>query len=175
MGQIVSCSGAAKPKNRAVNDGDIAALADVSEEWADYAAQYDLEVCYHIHTNSTMDSIEDWTKYMNLLKKCKLCIDVSHAALWGDDPVESIQRYKDQLIYVHLQDYANYSGGNDTGWQVNWVDVGGGTEIDFPGVMRTLGDIGYNRWVTACPGKLEDRLDEDRMKVNRRYLRQLGY
>ncbi len=167
--------GAAKPKNRAINDGDIAALADVSEEWAEYAAQYNLEVCYHIHTNTTIDSIEDWAKYVTLLRKCKLCIDVSHVALWGGNPVESILRYKEHLIYVHLQDYANYSGDKDTNWKVNWVDVGAGTEIDFPGIMRTLEEISYNRWITACPGQVENRSDEDRMKVNRTYLRQLGY
>ena len=56
--------GAGKPKDRPVNSEDLAALADVSEEWAEYASQYGLEVCYHIHTNTTVDSIDDWAKYM---------------------------------------------------------------------------------------------------------------
>jgi inosose dehydratase len=167
--------GAGKPQDRPVNDDDIAALADVSEEWAEYAGQYDLEVCYHIHTNTTIDSIEDWAKYMSLLRKCKLCIDVSHSALWGYDPVESIKRYKDQLIYVHLQDYASYAGGDGESYDVNWVDVGSGTVMDFPKIMKTLEDIGYDRWVTACPGQIEDRSDQDRMRVNREYLQQMGY
>lgn len=167
--------GAGKPQDRPVNDDDIAALADVSEEWAEYAGQYDLEVCYHIHTNTTIDSIEDWAKYMSLLRKCKLCIDVSHSALWGYDPVESIKRYKDQLIYVHLQDYASYSGGNGDSYDVNWVDVGSGTVMDFPKIMKTLEEIEYDRWVTACPGQIEDRSDRERMDVNRKYLQQLGY
>jgi sugar phosphate isomerase/epimerase len=112
---------------------------------------------------------------MSLLRKCKLCIDVSHSALWGYDPVESIKRYKDQLIYVHLQDYANYSGGEGESYDVNWVDVGSGTVMDFPKIMTTLEDIGYDRWVTACPGQIEDRSDQERMQVNRGYLQQLGY
>ena len=84
--------GAGKPKDRPVDSTDLAALADVSEDWAEYAAQYGLDVCYHIHTNTTVDSIDDWAKYMSLLRKCKLCIDVSHSALWGYDPIESIRR-----------------------------------------------------------------------------------
>ena len=167
--------GAGKPKDRPVSDADIAALADVSEAWAEYAAQYNLEVCYHIHTNTTIDSIGDWAKYMSLLKKCKLCIDVSHAALWGYDPVQAIRRYKDQLNYVHLQDYGSASGGGDTPYEVNWVDVGGGTAMNFPAIMKTLADIGFDRWVTACPGQVENRSDEERMRVNREYLRSLGY
>ena len=167
--------GAGKPQDRPVDDSDIAALAEVSEEWADYAYQYDLEVCYHIHTNTTVDSIADWAKYMSLLRKCKLCIDVSHSALWGYDPVESIRKYKDALIYVHLQDYGSTSGGGDKPYQVDWVDVGGGTVMDFPKIMKTLEEIGYNRWVTACPGQDSGYSDEERMHINRRYLRKLGY
>jgi inosose dehydratase len=167
--------GAGKPRDDNASYDHIAALADVSEEWAEYAAQYDLEVCYHIHTNTTVDSIEDWAKYMSLLRKCKLCIDVSHSALWGYDPMESIRRYKEQLIYVHLQDYVSFSGGDGRDYQVNWVDIGGGSALDFPQIMETLKSIGYNRWITACPGEVENRTDEERMQANREYLRQLGY
>ena len=167
--------GAGKPQDRPVNHSDLAALADVSEEWAEYAAQYGLEVCYHIHTNTTVDSIDDWAKYMSLLRKCKLCIDVSHSALWGYDPIESIRRYSDVLVYVHLQDYAGYTGGDGNSYDVDWVDVGAGTVMDFPGIMSTLEELNYDRWVTACPGQLEERSDLERMTVNREYLRKLGY
>ncbi len=167
--------GAAKPEGRAVEHSDIAALADVSEEWAAYAAQYDLDVCYHIHTNTTIDSINDWAKYMSLLRKCKLCIDVSHSALWGFNPIESIRRYNEALVYVHLQDYCSATGGNGTPYDVEWVDVGGGTVMDFPGIISTLEKLGYDRWVTACPGQVESRSDVERMSINREYLRGLGY
>jgi sugar phosphate isomerase/epimerase len=58
---------------------------------------------------------------------------------------------------------------------VDWVDVGGGTVMDFPKIMKTLEDIGYDRWITACPGQDGDYSDEERMRVNRGYLRELGY
>jgi len=167
--------GAAKPKDRAVNNADLVALAEVSEGWAEYAAQYPLEVCYHIHTNTTVDSVEDWAKYMSLLRRCKLCIDVSHSALWGYDPVESIRRYREVLIYVHLQDYCGATGGGGTPYAVDWVDVGGGGVIDFPKIMTTLAALNYDRWITACPGQIETRSDIERMSINRKYLRRLGY
>ncbi len=167
--------GTGKPSDRPISNSDLAKLADVSEEWAEYASRYGLDVCYHIHTNTTVDSIEDWAKYMSLLRKCKLCIDVSHSALWGFDPIESIRRYKDVLVYVHLQDYSGFIGGDDSSYNVDWVDVGGGTAMDFPGIMSTLEELNYDRWITACPGMVEDRSDEERMTVNREYLRQLGY
>lgn len=167
--------GAGKPSDRVVDNTDLAKLADVSEDWAEYASQYGLDVCYHIHTNTTVDSIEDWAKYMSLLRKCKLCIDVSHSALWGFDPKDSIRRYKDVLVYVHLQDYSNYTGGDGDSYNVDWVDVGGGNVMDFPGIMSTLEEVEYDRWITACPGMVEERTDDERMTINREYLRQLGY
>ena len=112
---------------------------------------------------------------MSLLRKCKLCIDVSHSALWGYDPIASIRRYSDVLVYVHLQDYSGYTGGDGNSYDVDWVDVGAGNVMDFPGIMSTLAELNYDRWITACPGMVEDRSDEERMTVNRAYLRQLGY
>ncbi|MDP6175690.1 MAG: TIM barrel protein, partial [Rhodospirillales bacterium] len=75
-----------KPEGRPVSEGDIKATAEGAEAWAEYAGQFDLEISYHIHTNTLIDSIEDWKHYMGLLDKAKLCIDVSHAQLWGYDP-----------------------------------------------------------------------------------------
>ena len=46
--------------------------------------------------------------------------------------------------------------------------------MDFPKIMTTLEEIGYDRWVTACPGQIEDRSDRERMDVNRKYLQELG-
>lgn len=157
--------GGAKPKDRAVNDADIQALVELSDELADYASQYKLDVSYHIHTGTTIDSIEDWKKFMSQIKKCKLCIDVSHSALWGYNPSESIKRYKDRLVYMHLQDYLH----------PDWVELGEGNILDFPAALKTLEEIGYNRWVITCPGQASNRSDFERMKINREYLRGLGY
>ena len=70
-----------KPEGRPVTRGDIKAAAEGAERWAEYAAQLGLELSYHIHTNLLVDSSEEWTYYMSLLDKAKLCIDVSHAQL----------------------------------------------------------------------------------------------
>jgi sugar phosphate isomerase/epimerase len=85
-----------KPEKRPVTRGDIKAAAEGAEEWADYAAQFGLELSYHIHTNLLVDTIEDWKYYMSLLDKAKLCIDVSHAELWGYDAVESLRDFRSQ-------------------------------------------------------------------------------
>ena len=58
---------------------------------------------------------------------------------------------------------------------VDWVDVSDRDAIDFTRIMSILEELNYERWITACPGTVEGRTDEERMTVNREYLRQLGY
>jgi sugar phosphate isomerase/epimerase len=169
-----------KPEGRAVTYDDIAAAAEGAEEWAEYAASMGLEISYHIHTNLLVDSVEDWKTYMSLLNKAKLCIDVSHAQLWGYDPVESLRDFKDKLNYVHLQDYSSTSRRADGYYLPKWVDVGQGQNVDFPAVKNVLEEIGFDRWVTGCPGETipgqEDPISEARRSKRMvEYLRGIGY
>ena len=168
-----------KPEGRAVTHDDVKAAAEGAEAWADYAAQFGLELTYHIHTNLLVDSIEEWKLYMSHLDKAKLCIDVSHAKLWGYDPVESLRDFKDQLNYVHLQDYSSTSRREDGYYLPVWVDVGQAENVDFPGVRRVLEEIGYRRWVTGCPGAPvpgDTPISEaQRSRRMVEYLREIGY
>lgn len=170
----------AKPKGRAVNDNDLQAAAEGADMWAEYAAQFGLELSYHIHTNQLVDSVEDWKRYMAYLKTAKLCIDVSHAELWGYDPIDSIKDFSAQLNYIHLQDYASCQRDPDGYYRPEWVDVGAGASQDFAGILKTLKDMKFERWVTSCPGELvpgyEEPISQARQSKNMRdYLRGLGY
>lgn len=169
-----------KPQGRPVSQDDIKAAAEGAEAWADYAAQYGLELSYHIHTNLLVDSSEDWRTYMSLLDKAKLCIDVSHAQLWGYDPVQSIRDFKEQLNYVHLQDYSSSTRRADGYYDPAWVSVGEAEKCDFPAIAKVLEEIGYDRWVTGCPGvPTPGREDPMSMAQDSKamydYMRRVGY
>ncbi|RLT43081.1 MAG: sugar phosphate isomerase/epimerase [Chloroflexi bacterium] len=142
-----------KPDGRAVTDDDVKAAAEGAAMWAEYAAQLGLEISYHIHTNLLVDSIEHWKLYMANTGKGKLCIDVSHAQLWGYNPVASFKDFASQLNYVHLQDWSSTSRREDGFYDPIWCQVGEGKEIDFVAIKGALDAIGYKRWVTACPGQ----------------------
>jgi len=168
-----------KPEGRPVAEEDIRMAAEGAERWADYAAQYGLEISYHIHTNTLVDSVDDWKLYMSLLQRARLCIDVSHAHLWGYEPGQAIRDFRHQLNYVHLQDYASTTRAEDGRYLPVWCDVGQAESVDFRSTLKALGDIGYERWVTACPG---DPIPGDgpaeeasRSAGMVSYLRDLGY
>jgi sugar phosphate isomerase/epimerase len=166
-----------KPEGRPVSKDDIKAAAEGAEMWAEYAEPMGLELSYHIHTNLLVDSTEDWQYYMSLLKKAKLCIDVSHAQLWDYDPVQSLRDFRSQLNYVHLQDYSSTSRREDGYYLPVWCDVGAAANVDFPAVRKVLEEIGYNRWVTAVPGEpIVDPISEAKRSANTvKYLESIGY
>ena len=171
-----------KPEGRSVNADDIKRSAEAADAWAEYAAQYDLELSYHIHTNLLVDSKEDWQLYTRHLEKAKLCIDVSHAQLWGYDAAQSLRDFQEQLNYVHLQDWAdeNITRDEDGRFMPKWVSVGIAEALDFPALATVLSDMGYDRWVTACPGappyEGEDALHEaTRSAKMYQYCRDAGY
>ncbi len=170
----------AKPEGRPVSQDDLKAAADGAEAWAEYAASLGLELSYHIHTNLLVDSVDDWRMYMKRLNKAKLCIDVSHAQLWGYDPVDSIRDFRSQLNYIHLQDYSSTSRRDDGYYLPVWCDVGQAASVDFPAVRNVLEEIKFDRWVTACPGEPIPGADDVVSEARRSkrmvdYLRGIGY
>ena len=169
-----------KPEGRPVSDEDVRAAAESADEWAEYAAQFGLELTYHIHTNLLVDSIDHWKLYMASLRTAKLCIDVSHAQLWGYDPVASLLDFRAQLNYVHLQDWSTTSRRVDGFYDPQWCQVGEHENVDFPAIKVALDGIDYERWVTACPGKPIPGRDDPMSEAERSegmvtYLRGIGY
>ena len=168
-----------KPEGRTVTDADVIAAAEGADAWAEYAAQLGLELTYHIHTNLLVDNIAHWRLYMQHLDKAKLCIDVSHAELWGYDPVASLRDFASQLNYVHLQDYASCTVRKEGEYNPEWVAVGQAECLDFGGVRDVLHDIDYNRWVTGCPGAPppgDDAVSEaKRSKAMFEYMKRMGF
>ncbi|MEE2657015.1 MAG: sugar phosphate isomerase/epimerase [Candidatus Latescibacterota bacterium] len=169
-----------KPEDREVTDDDIKQAAEGAEAWGEYAAGLGLEISYHIHTNCLVDNIEHWKLYMSLLSKTKLCIDVSHADLWGYDPVASIVDFWSQLNYIHLQDYSSCTRAESGRYEPVWVSVGEAESSDFGAIMKTLDERGFDRVVTCCPGEPpregEDPISEAKRSAGmRNYVRSLGY
>lgn len=165
-----------KPRGRPVTTADLRAAAEAADAWAEYGAACGVELSYHIHTNTLVDSVADWRTYVGLLERARLCIDVSHAQLWGADPVAALREFAPRLNYVHLQDYASTSRDPDGAYQPVWCDVGAAEAVDFAAVMAALVEIGYRRWVTACPRRGDAAFAEaQRSRATRDYLRRLGH
>lgn len=77
-----------------------------------------------------------YEKIKNLDKRIGICNDIGHTMRAGIDPAESVKRYADRLLDVHIKDVteATANGRN--------VEVGRGV-IDIPALLETLIKIGY--------------------------------
>ena len=69
-------------------------------------------------------------------KHLGLCIDIGHTTRTGTDPVQACRQFRDRLYDLHVKDLAVKTEKDSQ------VEVGRGV-LDFPGLFRTLIDIGY--------------------------------
>ncbi len=150
--------------DQATTDDDLKRMAAVYDDLSVYGESLGVTVTFHPHINHLVDSADEWRRFMGFLQHCRLCLDMSHAVHWGYDPVQAVRDFADRLAYVHLHDYKD--GGT--------VELGEGPMCDYPAFLQTLAEVGYQNWITVCPGQTV-RSDREKMQINRAYLRCIGY
>ncbi len=101
--------------------------------------QYDISVAIHNHgpgdkTYPTPASA--YEKIKSLDGRIGLCNDVGHTKRAGVDPSESVTKYADRLLDVHMKDVSEAAAKG------RGLEVGRGV-IDIPRLIRTLIEIGY--------------------------------
>ena len=101
--------------------------------------EYDISVAIHNHgpgdkTYPTPASAYERIKSLD--RRIGLCNDVGHTKRAGVDPSESISKYADRLLDVHMKDVSEATARG------RGVEVGRGV-IDIPRLVRTLVKIGY--------------------------------
>jgi sugar phosphate isomerase/epimerase len=114
---------------------DPAALDTIEE----MAKTYDIKVAIHNHGPEDKHWPRPADAYAAIKSRDKrmgLCIDVGHTLRTGTDPVQSCREFKDRLYDMHVKDLAVKTDRDSQ------VEVGRGV-IDFPGLFRTLIEIGY--------------------------------
>jgi sugar phosphate isomerase/epimerase len=81
-------------------------------------------------------------------------LDVGHAAVYGEDPRESIEKAAGHITGVHLEDIAGGVRGK------HYHLVPGDGDIDFAAVFDALDGVGYDGFVTLELYTYPDRPDE---------------
>lgn len=101
--------------------------------------EYDIKVA--IHNHGPTDKVyptpaSAYERIKELDPRIGLCDDIGHTMRAGVDPSESVEKFADRLLDVHLKD-VNAATAKGTG-----VEVGRGV-IDIPEFLRTLIRIKY--------------------------------
>ena len=158
--------GGKRVHRRFPSEDEFRRLGELGEELVEYAVPFGLTVAYHAHPLCTVESEEEQDRMLAYAPRVKVCVDVSVAALMGEDAVGQIRKYGDRIAYVHMKDWA----------RGKFVPMGRGTVgLDFGRVRETLNEIGYRGWVM---GELSTYADYDAAEAcrdNMAYLRSVGY
>jgi sugar phosphate isomerase/epimerase len=116
-------------------DPDPAALDTIEQ----MAKTYDIKVAIHNHGPENKNWPRPQDAYVAVKSRDKrlgLCIDIGHTLRTGTDPAQACRECKDRLYDMHVKDLKVKTDKDSQ------TEVGRGV-IDFPGLFRTLIDIGY--------------------------------
>lgn len=144
---------------------EYADLAGFCEQLACYGAERGVTVAYHPHVACTIETEAEIDGLLNQTSTLQLCLDASHIALVGEDPIAHLRKYRARTGYVHLKDWA----------RGKFVELGQGTlDIDFPAILRHLEDQGFAGWVVIEQSR-SDISPLHSAQLNAEYLKALGY
>jgi len=157
--------GGARLRYRPPSDAEYQELTGFCEELAQFGEEHGVTVAYHPHVACTIETSEEIQKLLSGSDRLRLCLDASHIALVGEDPIEEISRYWNRTSYIHLKDWA----------KGKFVELGRGSlGIDFAAILELLTERRFPGWVVLEQSQSEVSPLES-ARVNAAYLQELGY
>lgn len=151
---------------RLPNEGEFKQLAEQAEVLIDYAVPFGLTVAYHAHPRCTVESEAEQDQLLAYTNRLQVCVDVSVAALMGEDALAQLRKYRHRLGYVHMK---------DCGPGKFCLMGRGNAGLDFGAIRETLGEIGYQGWVMGELSSYADTDADESCRANREFLRSVGY
>ena len=144
-----------------------------------------LRTVFHHHIGTWVETPDETRRLLDMADPAilGLCFDTGHWAFAGGDPVHGIREFADRIWHVHFKDHEpNVAGqSREQGWD-GPTSVGHGVfcelgrgDVDFPGVVKALQDMGYAGWIVVeqdvLPGMGTPKESAHR---NREYLKSIG-
>ena len=140
-------------------------LARGCEALAKHGARLGIGLAYHPHTACTIETEAEIDILLNETQRTLLCLDASHIALVGEDPVAHLRKYRGRTGYVHLKDWADGK----------FVEMGQGKlGIDFAAILAELEAQRFPGWVVVEQSR-SDGTPAASAKANAQYLKKLKY
>ncbi|WP_214326158.1 TIM barrel protein [Nonomuraea sediminis] len=187
----LACSGS--PARFARPGGSTPGLT--AQEWPAYARRVQqatdrcrergLEPVFHHHLGTYVETPQDVERLLELTD-VQLCLDTGHLLLAGGDPVTAIRDWAGRVGHVHIKDgdrailaqaLADGVDLRELMGRGGFAPLGQG-ELDLPGVVRALDEIGYQGWVIieqdTLPGRRTVQQNIADQAANREMLRECG-
>ncbi len=157
--------GGGRLRGRAPTVEEYAQLADFCEGLSHYGNPREIVVAYHPHVGTTVESSPEIRQLLGRTEALRLCLDISHVALVGEDPLQAMAEFWDRIGYFHLKDWA----------RGRFVELGQGSlGIDFGRMLQGIDQRGFDGWVVVEQSRSEQS-PEQSARDNAAYVRGLGY
>lgn len=144
---------------------DMLSLIRGTQELADYCEELPVELCLGNHHGNRIEEIEDLDRIFSEIHhpRVGILVDIGHYHSSQVDIPVLIEKYAEKIKLVHTKD------------QIGTQSVPFGTgEIENPGLLRLLRDVGYDGFVVV-EIEVEDRENTSRyIKDARVYLQQIS-
>ena len=140
-----------------LNDEEWLKLAEGLNVLGDIAHEYDLELVYHHHLGTVVQTKEETIRLMDMTDPAKvsLLFDTGHAFVGDGDVMGLLEAVIDRVRHVHFKDVREEKLQESREQNRSFLDsflngmftVPGDGMIDFTKPYRFLVDHGYNEWI----------------------------
>lgn len=125
---------------------------------ASVAADQGLELCYHHHMGTVVQSEDDIDALMSATSdEVRLLLDTGHAVFAGADPLALAKTYSGRIGHLHCKDVRPGVLGNCLNRDCSFLDavldgvftVPGDGCVDYESIFATLAQAQYSGWVVV--------------------------
>lgn len=131
-------------------------LRESLHEILDYAEPRDVEVGIEFEPELLVECTDEVLTLIDDVGRASLGVnlDLGHAAVYGEDPAESIRASAGHITGVHLEDIVGGRRGK------HYHRIPGEGDLDFRAIFDALDDVGYDGFATLELYTYPDRPDE---------------
>ena len=129
------------------------------EKLGEIAQEKDMEIVYHHHMGTGIQTTEEIDKLMQETDpdKVSLLFDTGHLYYSGEDPIEIFEKYSDRIKHIHFKDVRDnivdeIKEKNDsflTGVRKGAFTVPGDGNIDFAPIVDLIKKSDYEGWIVV--------------------------
>lgn len=132
-------------------------LTDGLEKLGDLAHEKDMEIVYHHHMGTGVQTTKEIERLMDNTDplKVSLLFDTGHLVFSGEDPINIYKKYKGRIKHIHFKDIREQvaeevkenSDSFLNGVKKGVFTVPGDGMIDFSPIWKEIKDSGYKGWI----------------------------
>ncbi|MHA6260204.1 myo-inosose-2 dehydratase [Sporosarcina sp. CAU 1771] len=143
-----------------LSDDQFTALASGLEEIGKLAQEKGMEVAFHYHVGTGIETFEEIDKVMEMTDPnlVHLLFDTGHATVAGENPLEILKKYAPRVKHVHIKDVRSDILEKVKGENLSFLQgikaglftvPGDGDMVEMEEVFNVLKESNYKGWIVV--------------------------